>query len=366
MASNRPEQFESLIEMMSRDFVTPDMAFTEVGALRLATFADEMTNEMGLRMLKEMRYFEGGRPMMAYHLPQQEPGVFKRAAINLPPNWRRVASALYELARLHPRADGSLPDLPGMSLEERGAVKRVARGEEGKTLKQTVLDMLMQPGFWVTAQFIQEEYDSTRLAAIIEVLQRKDGHSIQKEMRPNIGANGTHGAYHIFTDKEDERLYLAGRAEMDRLKALADEQALDRVESVKHMPTLAGGSKFGRWVQPQAAPAPGTSRTLFGRAKPAPAPVPSPRTASLFGSPPAPQVQSGAAQASFRGSGAGIPAARLDAANPKVQNNEIVQLDGVAYRRKFRAAVRDASGKVTKWEPYWMADHGVPSVPVAH
>lgn len=366
MASNRPEQFQKLVEMMSRDFVTPDIAFKEVAALRLATFADEMANEMGLHLVKEMRYFEGGRPMMAYHLPQQGPDVFKRAAINLPASMRRAASALYELARCHPRADGSLPDLPGMSLEDRGTVKRIARGDEGKTLKQTVLDLLMQPDYWVTAQHIQERYDSTRLAAIVEVLQRKDGYSIQKEIRPNVGSKGTHGAYHIFTDKEAERLYLAGRAEMDRMKALADEQALDRVESVKHMPTLAGGSKFGRWVQPQAAPQPGTSRSLFGRTKPAPAPTPAPRTGSLFGQGSAPQGQSGAAPASFRGSDAGIPAARLDAANPKVQNNEIVQLDGVAYRRKFRAASKDAAGKVTKWEPYWMRDHGVPSVPAAH
>ena len=242
----------------------------------------------------------------------------------------------------------------------------MARGDEGKTLKQTVLDLLTQPDCWVTAQFIQEKYDSTRLAAIIEVLQRRDGHSIQKEMRPNIGAKGTHGAYHIFTDKEDERLYLAGRAEMDRLKALGDEQALDRVESVKHMPTLAGGSKFGRWVAPLPAPAPGASRSIFGKARPAPVPIPAPRTASLFGCAPAPQGQSGAAPASFRGSDASIPAARLDAANPKVQNNEIVQLNGIAYRRKFRAASKDGSGKVTKWEPYWLVERGVPSVPAAH
>lgn len=346
--SNRPEQFRRIVEMMSSSWVTPDDAFQATGALRLATFVAELANDLGLSVLRQRRYFPGGRSMMAYHLPSQPSHAFAAAAAKLPEFMRGVADALQQLERRHPRAQGTLPDLPGMSLQELGPNDRAARGEDGKTLKQTVLDLLREPDFWLTSKHVQEHYDSTRLAAIVEVL-RGEGHNVIMEMRPNATGKGQHGAYHLFTDPAEEAAYLAEREVVERMRAAA--------VSAKPIPapakprsaaqaTIAGTSPYGRWMPtaaPQQAPSPGApSRGLFGKPTAPAASVPSNSVMSRLSA----LRQPGAAVIP-------VPAARLDAMYPKAGSGEIVRLEGREYRRRFRPEAKDGTGRVTKWAGFW-------------
>lgn len=360
--SNRPEQFRRIVEMMSSSWVTPDDAFQATGALRLATFVDELANDLGLSVLRQRRYFPGGRSMMAYHLPSQPSHAFAAAAAKLPEFMRGVAHALQQLERRHPRAQGTLPDLPGMSLQELGPNDRAARGEDGKTLKQTVLDLLGEPDFWLTSKHVQEHYDSTRLAAIVEVL-RGEGHNVIMEMRPNVTGKGQHGAYHLFTDPAEESAYLAEREVAERVRAAAITQKAAPAPAKPRTPaqaSIAGSSAYGRWMPASAplrahnaTPVPGApSRGLFGRA---PALVAPPATPAV----PSASVMSRLSALQQPGAVA-IPVARLDALYPKAGSGDIVRLDGREYRRRFRPAAKDASGRVTQWTGLWEVNPPAP------
>jgi hypothetical protein len=372
MASNRPEQFARIVDMLSRGWVTSDDAANDNGALRLATFIDELANDMDLNILRERRYFEGGRPLKAYILPPQMPKAFLKAAETLPEFQRSVSRVLTALEFNHPLRGLALPPLPGRALSELSPGERKARGDDGKHLNRTVFEMLQEPGYWVTSRFIYEHYDSQRLASIVKELRYK-GHNVITEMRNNPTGKGRHGAYHLFTDKDEESAYVKAAGEKALARKKAEEDAVKRSAAAKEaaraakatlragrshrrqQQSLPGTTQLGRWMQ-----SPSTLSLSAGPAftRPVSAPMaPSAPSASVTSRLDALSKAASAPARDF--SAPHIPAAELNAAFPRAVSNEVVAYEGVQYRRKFRPAKSPGSG--SKWEPFWLAEASTPA-----
>lgn len=380
--TNGPERLQRFIELMMRGYVTNDVAYEDNGALRLQTFVDRIANDLGLKVMREMRYFEGGRPMMAYHLPKQDLDAVRGAVAQLSQFESNCGPAIRQLHDSHPFADGGLPDMPGISSAENSLLPTARRGDGGEHLNATILKLLHQKDVWLTSRYVNDHYESTRLAHVVWDYRRK-GYVIDDEDRPNAGGKGVHSAYHIFTDQRERDAWLAEQVkkrytqdEAKAIKAVKVSKGFTKSAKPAHKSLAAtphaGGSKFGGYVRTSvgqasagqstgqstghtAAQSSGHRQFFQPTAHQAPTKPPQGAMARLS------NLQKAQVTPRFEvNSPAAVPARELNRAFPAAGSKAVFEMGGVHYIRKFRP--RKHAETIVAWETYWdVAQPGAPA-----
>jgi hypothetical protein len=385
-ALSRPEKFQRVIEMMSREYMHNDLVIHHTDSPRLLpTFVDELTNHYGLYVEREFRFFLNeetgvGKWNKVYYLPvQAKAGTFAHAATLLPEFYAPAAAALRELERAHPRAAGSHPELPGLEEDP-----RPPNEAELRNLDEAALHMMSEKDRWLTVSEFHDLKETPRLSANVRRLRLR-GINVITEMRPNPHGGRPFAAYHVFTDPVEEAAYMAEREEKERIQAKHQQEAEERAAAKKQETADAklareaakiaeqaakasrkghrappaqvapGQSKYGGWkgATPIAPPQPGAGpRRLFQAptAKPVVTAPPTALRERILQMPAA----AAAKEPVPKGSAPGVPAAELDTLHPRADRNTVVEFEGVTYQKAFRPLVKSPDGtRVLKWDPYW-------------
>lgn len=203
------DRYVDFIATMAREWMDSTDATEGGGDRRLAVLPSYLKNELGLTVEKDWHYCEDGTRRRLYHLPQQSREQVEMAVRRLKGDYIRLAHSIRMLAARHPRADGSRPAKPGIGREAWSAIVRQMPPRESH--QRQALDILLEPGRYLTVAEFDERFNDQRLPEYVRALKAQ-GHDIVAESRSADGGKARFAAYRLFTTDEERALYDAEQA----------------------------------------------------------------------------------------------------------------------------------------------------------